>query len=208
MAASHGLAIDHLDTVTAFLNPNVNDPDLYMEVPIGLDDGSEITAGTVVRLKKALYGLKQAPRLWYGDINDFLLSLGFTQPEVDSNLYIFGDITSTSGRPGPSILLLLYVDGISVAYPSNATATVKDIKAKLATKYKMTNLGAARQFLGIKIQGGGGGAISLCQRALIDSVLKRFRMENAHGASTPMDVHVKLDLAEPHGEREVDPKDY
>ena len=35
--------------------------------------------------------------------------------------------------------------------------------------------------------------------------LKQFRMENAHGAATPMDVHVKLDLAEHRKEREADP---
>ena len=57
MAASHGLAIDHLDVVTAFLNPEVDDTELYMEVPEGWDDGNhEITAGTVVRLKKAYMG--------------------------------------------------------------------------------------------------------------------------------------------------------
>ena len=209
MAASHGLAIDHLDVVTAFLNPEVDDAELFMEVPEGWDDGNhEITAGMVVRLKKALYGLKQAPRLWYADIKEFLLSLGFTQSKTDPNLYIFGEITGTSIGGRPLILLLLYVDDISMAYPSNAAAAVNDIKAKLAAKYKITNLGAARQFLGIDIQCGGSGKISLCQRAFINSVLKRFRMENAHRASTPMDVHVKLDLAESRGEREVDPKDY
>ena len=86
-----------MDVVTAFLNPEVDDPDLYMEVPVGWDDGnhnSEITTGTVVRLKKVLYGLKQASRLWYEDINNFLLSLGFTQSKADPNLYIFGDTTS------------------------------------------------------------------------------------------------------------------
>ena len=95
-----------------------------------------------------------------------------------------------------------------MAYPNNATATVKDTKAKLATKYKMTNPGAARQFLGIEIQGGGGGEISLCQTAFVNSVLKRFRMENAHRESAPIDAHVKLDLAESRGGREVNPKDY
>ena len=103
MAASHGLAIDHLDVVTAFLNPEADDPEPHMEIPEGWDDGnhdSEITARRVIR-KKALYGLKQAPRLWYGDINDFLLLVGFTQSKADPNLYIFGDsdITSIGGRP-------------------------------------------------------------------------------------------------------------
>ena len=33
-------------------------------------------------------------------------------------------------------------------------------------------------------------------------------MHNAQGATTPMDVHVKLDLAKNRGEREVDPLEY
>jgi hypothetical protein len=48
-------------------------------------------AGTTtvrVRLGKALYGLKQAPRLWYQEINEFLLSIRFTQSTTDPNLYI------------------------------------------------------------------------------------------------------------------------
>ena len=35
---------------------------------------------------KALYGLKQAPRTWYGSIDSFLSSLGFTKSKVDPNL--------------------------------------------------------------------------------------------------------------------------
>ena len=150
MAASHGLAIDHLDVVTAFLNPEVDDPDLYMEVPVGWDDGShdsEIAAGTVVRLKKALYGLKQAPRPWYGDTSNFLLLLGFTQSKADPNLYTFGDITSIgditniSGRP--LTLLLLYVDDIhgiskqrngnSQKHQSQASGQIQDHELGLCT---------------------------------------------------------------------------
>ena len=41
----------------------------------------------VCRLKKSLYGLKQAPRAWYGRIDSFLMSLGFTKSKADSNLY-------------------------------------------------------------------------------------------------------------------------
>jgi hypothetical protein len=33
----------------------------------------------VFRLKKAMYGLEQAPRDWYGRIDSFLTSLGFTK---------------------------------------------------------------------------------------------------------------------------------
>ena len=71
LAAGLGLAIDHMDVVTAFLNPEVDDPDLFREIPEGWDSGDVsgsgtgpgIAAGSIVRLNKALYGLKQAPRL-------------------------------------------------------------------------------------------------------------------------------------------------
>jgi hypothetical protein len=60
----------------------------------------------VYRLKEALYVLKQAPRAWYGRIDSFLTSLGFTKSKVDSNLYfkVMND--------EPVILLLLYVDDV------------------------------------------------------------------------------------------------
>ena len=83
LAAGLGLSIDHIDVVTAFLNPEVNDPDLYMAILEGWDSSSggrncsEFSTGSIVRLRKALYGLKQAPRLWYKDIDEFLRSLKF-----------------------------------------------------------------------------------------------------------------------------------
>jgi hypothetical protein len=42
----------------------------------------------VCRVKEALYLLKQALRAWYGKIDSFLTSLGFTKSRVDSNLYL------------------------------------------------------------------------------------------------------------------------
>jgi hypothetical protein len=39
----------------------------------------------VCGLKKALYGIKKTPRAWYGRIDSFLTSLGFTKSKVDSN---------------------------------------------------------------------------------------------------------------------------
>ena len=37
LAAGHGFAINHMDVVTAFLNPHVDDPELYMKIPKGWD---------------------------------------------------------------------------------------------------------------------------------------------------------------------------
>jgi hypothetical protein len=95
----------------------------------------------VIQLKKALYSLKQSPRLWHNDINTFLLSLEFTQSLANPNLYLRSD----------GILILLYVDDISMLNPRVATKAGIEVKARLSEKYKITNLGQACQFLGIDI---------------------------------------------------------
>jgi len=106
-----GWDVDHMDVVTAFLNPKIDRDNIYMEMPLGIDwlasTGSESTrsastrsasngsastgsalTGSALILRKALYGLKQAPRLWYEDIDGYLQSIGFRQSAEDPNLYL------------------------------------------------------------------------------------------------------------------------
>jgi len=90
-----------------------------------------------------------------------------------------------------------------MSYPEAATKAAIEVKAKLSEKYKITNLGPARQFLGIKIHRDGT-RISLGQKAYITTILRRFDMEHTHGVSTPMDSNTKLDLAEDRGEKELE----
>jgi len=190
----YGWNMDHLDVVTAFLNPEFDDDDIYMTLPEGWPEGPNALK-IIVRLRKALYGLKQAPRLWHDDINPFLLFLGFTQSSADPNLYLRSD----------GILILLYVDNISMSYPQAATKAAIEVKAKLSEKYKITNFGPARQFLGIEIyRDKNGTGISLSQKAYMTTILKQFGMEHNHGFSTPMDPNIKLDLAENRGEKELE----
>jgi hypothetical protein len=188
--------MDHLDVVTAFLNPEIDDDDIYMTLTEGWPEGLNAPK-IIVTLRKALNRLKQAPRLWHNDINAFLLSLGFTQSLADPNLYLRSD----------GILILLYVDDISMSYPEAAAKAAIEVKAKLLEKYKITNLGPARQFLGIEIHRDGTGdgtGVSLGQKAYIITILRRFGMEHTHDVSTPMDPNVKLDLAEDRGEKELE----
>jgi len=56
----YGWNMDHLDVVTAFLNPEIDDDDIYMTLPEGWPEGLNAPK-IVVRLRKALHGLKQAP---------------------------------------------------------------------------------------------------------------------------------------------------
>jgi hypothetical protein len=112
--------MDHLDVVTTFINPEIDD-DIYMTLPEGWPEGVNAPK-IVVRIRKALYGHTQAPRLWYNDINACLLSLGFTQSSADPTLYLHSD----------GNLILLDGDDISMSYPEAATKGAIEVKAKLS----------------------------------------------------------------------------
>jgi hypothetical protein len=56
----YGWNMDHLDVVTASLNPEIDDNDIYMTLPEGWPEGHNAPK-IIVRLRKAQYGLKQAP---------------------------------------------------------------------------------------------------------------------------------------------------
>jgi hypothetical protein len=74
-----------MDAKTTFLNIEVE-----KEVYIGHPEDFVIHGkeSNVCKLKKAIYGLKQAPRAWYGRIDNFLHSLGFTKRIAGPNIYI------------------------------------------------------------------------------------------------------------------------
>jgi hypothetical protein len=72
-------------------------------------------------LKEALYGLKQAPRAWYGRIDSFLMSLGFTKSKANSNPYF----KVMNDEP---MMLLLYVDDVFLTYEEKL---ITDCKKKV-----------------------------------------------------------------------------
>ena len=78
------------------------------------------------KLKKSLYGLKQAPMTWYGRIDSFLSSLGFTKSTANSNLYY-------KDEDGNSVMLLLYVYDLFVTV---LDGLISHTKIKLAAKFE------------------------------------------------------------------------
>ena len=85
--------------------------------------------------------MKQAPRAWYGKIDSFLASLGFTKSKADSNLYfkVMND---------ELVVLLLYVDELFLTSEENL---IIDCKRKLAAEFEMKDLGPMHYFLGIEV---------------------------------------------------------
>jgi len=70
-----GCSLDHLNVVTAFLKPKLNDDDLNMTLPKGRPKWLNAPK-MMVMVSNALYSLKQAAQLEYDDINAFLVCLG------------------------------------------------------------------------------------------------------------------------------------
>ena len=81
------------------------------------------------------------PRTWYGIIDSFLSSLGFTKSKANSNLYY-------KVEDGNPVMLLLYVDGLFVI---GMDGLIADTKRKLAAEFEMKDLGMMHYFLGMEV---------------------------------------------------------
>jgi len=124
LVASQGWNLHQMDVKTAFLHGSIKE-EVYVEQP----EGFEIYDRKyhVCRLKKALYGLKQAPGAWYERINSYLMKLGFTRSEADSNLYFKVE----DDKP---LILVLYVDDL---FLTGANPFIHKCKREMASEFEM-----------------------------------------------------------------------
>jgi hypothetical protein len=167
-----------MDVKTTFLN-GVIEEEVYIEKPQGFEVEDRKTH--VWKLKKALYGLKQAPRAWYGRIDSFLMSLGFTKSKEDSNLYF----KVMNDEP---VILLLYVDELFLTGEENL---ITECKKNLASEFEMKDLGLMHYFLGLEVWQSPK-RIFLNQGKYAVEILKRFDMLECNSMNTPMEMKLKL----------------
>jgi hypothetical protein len=130
--------LHQMDVKTKFLN-GVIEEEVYIEKPQGFE--VEDMKSHVCKLKKSLYGLKQAPRAWYGHIDSFLTSLGFTKSKEDSKLYF-------KVMNNDLVILLLYVDELLLTEEENI---IIECKKRLASEFEMKDLGLMHYFIGIEV---------------------------------------------------------
>jgi hypothetical protein len=162
LAAKMKWKLHQMDVKTTFLN-GVIEEEVYIEQPQGFEVEDRKTH--VCRLKKALYGLKQAPRVWYGRIDSFLTSLGFTKSKVDSNLYF----KVMNDEP---VTLLLYVDDL---FLTGEEKLIANYKKKLVAEFEMKDLSLMHYFLGLEVWQSPE-KIFLNQGKYAIEILKRFDM--------------------------------
>jgi hypothetical protein len=125
--------------------------------------------------------LKQAPRAWYGRIDSFLTSLGFTKSKVDSNLYF----KVMNDEP---VVLLLYVDDL---FLTGEEKLITDCKRKLTTEFEMKDLGPMHYFLGLEVWQSLK-KIFLNQGKYAVEILKKFDMLECKAMATTMETNLKL----------------
>jgi hypothetical protein len=125
--------------------------------------------------------LKQAPRAWYGRIDNFLTSLGFTKSKVDSNLYF----KVMNDEP---VILLMYVEDL---FLTGEEKLIIDCKKKLDAKFEMKDLGLMHYFSGLEVWQSPK-KIFLNQGKYAVEILMRFDMLECKSMNTPMETKLKL----------------
>jgi len=193
-----------MDVVTALLNPPV-EGNIYMKLPEGMkiptgQPSGNDTLQLVCKLRKALYGLKEALRLWKQHINTFLCSICFSRSLYDASLYVSSNMMGSAN----CAYILLYVDNLLLVSPNqNIITYLKDL---LTQKYRMTDLGRARQFLNIRIDRNLT-SIHLSQERFVLSVLERFEMQACNSTVTPIDTIRKKRLTQKNQSLDTNPLD-
>lgn len=88
-----------------------------------------------------MYGLKQAHRAWYTRIDIYFTELGFTQSEVNANLYHIM-------VEGKLLIIVLYVNDLIL---TGDEKLIKYCKEDIAREFEMKDLGLMHYFLGMEV---------------------------------------------------------
>jgi Reverse transcriptase (RNA-dependent DNA polymerase) len=91
--------------------------------------------------------LKQAPREWNKCINEFLVSIGFTNTEADPCIY-------KRTEKGPNnkdqyTIVPLYVDDLIIA--TSVKDNYKKMKSELQTRFSMKIMGTLKRIFGMNV---------------------------------------------------------
>jgi len=191
--------VDHVDVKNAFLAADLKE-EIYMSPPPGIScvdrDGNVL----VCLLHKSIYGLKQSPREFNELLDAAMKAAGLSRSESDPCLYILSD------KDGAVLALVVtYVDDILVA--GKQRSLVDHVKAKLSSKFQLSDLGPVHHFLGVSVDRDIEARIlSLNQLKYIHQLLRRFGMSESRPVYTPLATGTQLVQAKDDSEL-LDDKD-
>ncbi|KAE9323261.1 hypothetical protein PF008_g17414 [Phytophthora fragariae] len=167
--------------------------EIYMELLEGLRELLELAEAegeddVVCMLLQSLYGLKQASRVWNETIDKHLKSMGFEPADADPCVY-------TRGEGEDECIVCLYVDDMLIV--SRQKTVIASVKAGIAEKFRIKDLGRARFILGIEIDYDmERRTLGISQKAYTESIIKKYGQENAKPCLTPLEPGVQLTKAD------------
>ena len=143
----------------------------------------------------SLYGSTFAPCLWYEHLFKFLLEDGFQQSQYDPCL-IFKR----------NILIIVYVDDAGIAAESEKI--IDDLIKRLEEAgFGLTKEGSFSEYLGIQyIEDKETNKIHMCQKGLINKIIKSDSMTNCNSCATPTTNEALA--KDPDGVEMTDPWNY
>jgi hypothetical protein len=184
MAAHLDLELHQIDIKGAYLNGELTSREqIYMKQPPGYPAPN--STGQVWHLRKTLYGLKQSGRRWYHKLVEILVEhLGFTRCDVDQAVFFRHE-----GRN--LIIILVHVDNCTIA--ATTITLILNFKKKISEHVEITDLGELHWLLGIEIRRDRERhSIHLSQCSYIDSIIRRYNLQDLKPVSTPMETNLRL----------------
>lgn len=180
-AVNDEMHIHQMDVISAYVQGELSD-EIYMEQPeMFVQRNYE---DKVCKLQKPLYGLKQSGREWYRTFNNFITNSGGKRTPADPCVYVFN-------KGEDRVIVILYIDDLILA--SRNIKKIEEIKTKLKSEFKMTDLGSISNILGINVRREGLiGAIHLSQEKYVNELLEKFCMTKATVISTPVESNIKV----------------
>jgi hypothetical protein len=169
------MTVHQIDVKTAYLNAPI-DREIYIEQPAGFEKLGNNGEKLVCKLKRSLYGLKQSGRSWNNLLHTFLVKENFTQSLADPCLYVR---TIDDER---CVIVIIWVDDIIIA--ASDSDLLNSVKDSLSNRFKMTDLGELKWFLGTEFKHSGN-CIKMNQTRYIQKILSRFEMSDCKPKPTP-----------------------
>jgi hypothetical protein len=197
------------DIKQAFPNAEIDINNIYIQLPIGLEEYILVKAlenkdlvnkdlfstikqsiltknysKIVCKLNKALYGLKQASRQWQLFLTNILENLGFYKLKIDNSVFIHKE---------KAIILATHVDDILVF--AKDIILVNNLYKDLSriSRLEVTNLGEIKEFLGVEvIRERSKRSLIITQRSFINKILTKYNKLNNKPKNLPLPIGVKL----------------
>lgn len=142
------------------------------------------SSGKVCLLVKTLYGLKQAGRRWYQRLCEVMEKLGFRRCDVDQAVFYKHDVRGIT-------IILVHVDDCTIA--ATSTDLVHEFKDSVRKHFEISDLGELHWLLGIEIKRQREQrTLHISQRSYIDSLVRRYNLEDAKPVSIPLETNHNL----------------